>query len=745
MFGVATAAYQVEGGLDRNDWHAFVTSHAIRERVRALTSLAGSPTILQPPGAAVQHDDLAVLEADLDRAQLLGINAYRFSLEWSRLQPNPPSGTVVTDNDFDQKAVTFYRSALEAMRDRDLEPVVTLNHMTLPQWVLDPPRANSILAHVGLPTAVPDATFADSLRGWESSATVDAYARFVAYVVPQYADLVDWWLTINEPVGSMVGVGYIAGIWPPGFSLGGSFPSAPPGGRVRAEHAYFNLIRAHVRAYDIIKELDDVDADGDGQPSRVGFAHAMLYPVRVHGADPLDVNREATRQFSYFYNEHILNSLVGDTAEPAASVVDAAIEADPRWREGVPSNDFFGIPSTSAWRPRLDFIGVNYYRQVHVLWDAIIDFTVPFSGGRFPNDLLSDAADYGLLNDLGWEIYPAGLSAILHDLHDRYRLPILITENGIADSFGGNRAPYIVAHLREVLRAIDEGVEVLGYIHWSLLDNFEWHEHYREAARFGLFRVERNPDGTAPGGGTNARRITEGALALQYVTAQAGLAGAASIFGDISYAGDRLAPPMELQSDVFEGDVSGSPVSLYLVRLAQPLGAEGWIGMLYFEQLARWVRLRAIEWQPAARRLRFQHLETPGPGMAQYEAIESGGSFNGSVTDHAGQRAWQVGRVPPAGLWTSPALLRALHVRRLEGGPGGWQGKFLEYGDGVRWRAIDSLEWDGRALMFRVDGLVNFRGTVIADTMSGTLQYESDGVARTAPWQATKVPTGLPF
>ncbi len=427
LLGVATASAQVEGGINNNDWRSFATSRAIRERVRTLTSLVGPPTTLQPPGRAVDHDNLAVLEQDLDRAKLLGLNTYRFSLEWSRIQPDPPRSTAPDDSDFDQAGINFYRAALEAMRDRDLEPVVTLNHMTLPRWVLDPPRESSFLKYVGLPTAVPDATFDDSLRGWENQATVEVFGRFVAHIVPKYKDLVDWWVTLNEPVGSMIGIGYIAGIWPPGFSLGGNFPAQLPLTRTRAEQAYFNLLRAHVLAYDLIEELDDEDADGDGRPSLVGLVHAMLHAVKARRADPLDVNGAATRQFSYFYNHHILESLVGNPDDPAASAVDTALEADPRWRENVSSNEFFGIPSTVAWTPRLDFIGVNYYRRVHVFWDAILELTTPFSGGRFSNDLTAEADEYGLLNDLGWEIHPAGLYATLREVHQRYRLPVLVT------------------------------------------------------------------------------------------------------------------------------------------------------------------------------------------------------------------------------------------------------------------------------------------------------------------------------
>jgi beta-glucosidase/6-phospho-beta-glucosidase/beta-galactosidase len=741
LLGAATAGYQVEGGLDACDWQAFTTSAAIQDRVRRLSSLVGRAIVLQPPGDAVGHDDLAVLEADLDRARLLGLNAYRFSVEWSRVQPHPPRSTVPDDLDFDQAALDFYRAAIEAMRARGLEPVLTLNHLTLPRWVLEPPRESSVLKYLGLPTAVPDATYEDSLRGWESEQTVRAFVHFVEQVVTRYKDLVDWWITLNEPVGSMIGLGYVAGVWSPGFNLGGVFPAQAPFKRTRAESAYLNLLRAHTLAYDTLKELDDVDADGDGDPARVGFAHAMMHAVPAQGPDPLGANLAAARQFTYFFNDHMLDSLIGNRQDPAASVVDVAIEAQPQWRKEIPSNEFFGVDSTAGWRPRLDFIGVNYYRRVHAWWDPVVELTTSFVGGRFRNDLTGEREPPGLLNDLGWEIEPLGMTEILRDLDARYGLPLLITENGMADAFGGNRAAYTVGHLREVLRAIEDGVDVLGYLHWSLIDNFEWHEGYREEARFGLFRVERGAD-PANGGASQPRHITEAALMLQVVATQRGLEGCEERFGAISPSGRRTDPPTRLAAEVFEGQVDGAPASLYVARLDQPAA---WLGMLFVEPARRWIRVEDMSWEESQRRLRFSHPDPESGGQVEYEATEAGGVLTGTVQGPAGEAAWTAARLPPSGLWTSPALVRALFLRRLEGEFGGWQGKLLEHGERPRWRELRGVSWDGQALSFGVPGFGSFEGTVQQDTMQGGLRYVRAGTTWTAPWQAQRAHTGLPF
>lgn len=285
------------GGIEGDDWHSFTTSPAIRRRVNKLSSLVGRPVSLAPAGVAIRHGDLNFLRADFDRAQALGLNTYRFSLEWSRIQPRKPANNPPQASDFDETALEYYSRVIDEIRRRGMEPLITLNHMTLPLWVLDPPRESSILSAVGLPTAVEDGPFKASLRGWENAATVTAFVQFTDFVVRRYRDRVTYWLTLNEPVGSMIGVGYVGGIWPPGFNLDGG----------RAKTAYFNLIKAHVRAYNKIKEIDP--------DSRVGFAHAMLHAKVTSVSAPGGVHDAARNQFDYFYNWHMLNAVVNGSVD----------------------------------------------------------------------------------------------------------------------------------------------------------------------------------------------------------------------------------------------------------------------------------------------------------------------------------------------------------------------------------------------------------------------------------------------
>lgn len=137
------------------------------------------------------------------------------------------------------------------------------------------------------------------------------------------------------------------------------------------------------------------------------------------------------------------------------------------------NNDWF----LDAVRGFADFIGVNYYHRRRVR----------FSARAGPPYMGEAGAHEGPTNDLGWEIYPRGLYQQLLSLR-RFALPVYVTENGLADAADRQRADFIRAHLAEVLRAIAEGMDVRGYFHWSLIDNYEWHLGF--TPRFGLVAVD---------------------------------------------------------------------------------------------------------------------------------------------------------------------------------------------------------------------------------------------------------------
>jgi beta-glucosidase len=368
----------VEGDNRWNDWWQHEQSGRLPHR----------------SGAACRHYEL--FEQDFDLARRLGHNAHRLSIEWSRIEPR--------EGERAEDALDHYRSVIQALRRRGLEPVVTLHHFTNPAW------------------------FSDG-GGWLRPDAPRLFARHVEWVGRRLASEVRYWLTVNEPT-VLIMQGYVNGAWPP--FLRSAWRSAT--------RACRNLARAHVAGYHALHRCR-----GD---CRVGFAHSA--PC----VEPCN-SRSRRDRIAAWLRDLILNRAFF-----------AMISARPRWRRNAP----------------LDFIGVNYYTR-----------TVIRSGGWGPRGLLGHTchlphhADQGPLSSIGWEVYPNGLRAVLRRF-STFGLPLLITENGIATDDEELREAFLVEHLGQLAMALAEGIDVTGYLYWSLMDNFEW--DHGMAPHFGLAAVD---------------------------------------------------------------------------------------------------------------------------------------------------------------------------------------------------------------------------------------------------------------
>ncbi|MGH7682569.1 MAG: family 1 glycosylhydrolase, partial [Candidatus Eiseniibacteriota bacterium] len=284
LWGVATSAHQIEGGNEQNDWARWEQlSGKIRGGARS--------------GAACGSWER--WEEDLDLIQGLGLNAYRLSLEWSRIEPN--------EGRFDDVAIARYRAMLEGCRARGIEPLLTLHHFTNPLWFRD-------------------------RDGWENRANLPLFARFARLAGERYGDLVDHWITVNEP--EVLGFyGYDIAIFPPGLR-----------DRSRALAVIANLIEAHGLASQALREADRVDADGDGTPALIGAAkHWVLLEPRTWWS-PLD--RFAARAEHRVFNEAVTRALAGGPIElviPGTKPVRRTVDA----LQG--SSDFLGVNYYTRW------------------------------------------------------------------------------------------------------------------------------------------------------------------------------------------------------------------------------------------------------------------------------------------------------------------------------------------------------------------------------------------------------------
>ncbi|HEY9720418.1 MAG TPA: family 1 glycosylhydrolase [Oscillatoriaceae cyanobacterium] len=197
MWGVTLSGLQNDGISPSSDWNAMLRGHYVPD------------TITKGP------DFRGHLDADLDRARSLGLNAFRTSIEWDRLEPRPGY--------YDPHEIAYVHRLLEGIRDRGMTPVITLFHFTAPEWTLVPDR--------------------DGLIGWESPRTVAAFDRFTRFVVREFGAEIPYYITFNEPSTSLLG-GYAAGMIPPRLK-----------GPDHLARALANIVQAHKDAYGIIHAL----------------------------------------------------------------------------------------------------------------------------------------------------------------------------------------------------------------------------------------------------------------------------------------------------------------------------------------------------------------------------------------------------------------------------------------------------------------------------------------------------------
>ncbi|MDP2653999.1 MAG: glycoside hydrolase family 1 protein [Candidatus Omnitrophota bacterium] len=373
-WGAATSSHQVEGNNSNNDWWAWEQAGHTKEL----------------SGRAAGHYDLH--EKDFDLARQLYQNAHRFSVEWSRVEPR--------EGEFSGEAIRHYQRVVAALRERNIEPVVTLHHFANPLWV-------------------------SRQGGWLNPKVIGWFGRYAQRMAEALGGGVKYWVTINEPL-VFVYHGFVLGKWPPGErSLPAAFRAAD------------HLAKAHGLAYRQIHGL----FRGRRLPSpSVGIAHNMVVFQPCPGKSG----------FLCRCNVFLRHWL-------------------------------FNLGFLDRIRGAMDFIGLNYYMREILTSDPLL------GAGPWGKRCNVPHGHGGHLNMLEWDHYPQGIHQVLQYLK-RYRRPVLITENGTCEEDDAFRWRFIREHLLQVHKAIEEGIPVIGYLYWSLLDNFEWDHGFRP--RFGLVHVD---------------------------------------------------------------------------------------------------------------------------------------------------------------------------------------------------------------------------------------------------------------
>lgn len=408
LWGVGTSAYQIEGGVHEGGrglsiWDTFVHTRG---------------TVRDGTTGDVACDHYHRWREDLELVAALGLNAYRFSLSWARLQPDG-SGPL------NPEAVTFYRRILERLHELGVTPLVTLFHWDLPQVLQD-------------------------AGGWPSRGTVDRFVDYASRAAAAFGDLVPMWITVNEPWCIAIN-GYVRG-------------SHAPGRRSWREGvaAAHNVTVAEVLAR---RELG---------PAPSGPAHLL---VDAHPASDRDEDIAAAQRSDIYNNRLFLDPLVtGRYGDDIHRLLDPYGLADQ-----VRDED----EALLSQLPGL--LGINHYHRFEVS-----------AGGQEPVLRATEVHSAPHPTALGWSDRPDALGAVLARASNLLPgVPLYVTENGasFADEVGPDgtvddpeRIHYLAGYLGAVDAARASGVDVRGYFHWSLLDNFEWAEGFTQ--RFGLVHVD---------------------------------------------------------------------------------------------------------------------------------------------------------------------------------------------------------------------------------------------------------------
>jgi beta-glucosidase len=391
LWGAATAAHQVEGG-NHNQWTDWEEENHVKfARLAPKRSVWPAQGTLQDvpswkyvkyvatdpknylSGRSVEH--YSRYYEDFDHLKEIGLNSFRFSIEWSRIEPR--------EGEWDEAQIAHYKQYIVELRKRHIEPFPTLWHWTVPVW------------------------FAEK-GGFEKRENLKYFERFVEKISKELLGNMRYITTLNEP-NVYAFSGYV-------------LEDHPPGKRnvFMALRVYFHLMLAHRRVYRTLKKQHP--------KAQIGYSAAL---INIQAKRPHNyIDELSTQVLRYCWNWWFPNRI----------------------------------------RKEMDFFGVNYY------------LTWYLQGAKIKNPTLP-------INDMGWYMEPEGIYPLFVRIYDRYKKPIIVTENGVPDTRDEYRRWWLEQTMIAIERALSEGIQIKGYLHWSLLDNFEW--AFGWWPNFGLIEVDR--------------------------------------------------------------------------------------------------------------------------------------------------------------------------------------------------------------------------------------------------------------
>lgn len=350
ILGTATSAFQIEGA-GKTEWQGFIGKDGT------------------PLNNAIMHYER--YKEDMEYILYLG-NAYRFSMDWSKLQEEP-------FGDLNKDVLAHYEYILKTLKENNKKVMLVLNHFSNPAWIF-------------------------KYGGWPSIKTADVFVDYSKKVLDYFSPYIDYLNTFNEPNAYGLETYLLKDFPPKKFSIAGW------------KNTLKNMGQAHEQIYDYTKEKFPL--------IQVGISYAAML-------------------METFSDKSLIQKAMKGFA-------------------GLIQNE--AIHELFTKKGKVDFIGFSYYTRILLTGG----FTIAYEekGRKF-------LEEHGLAHDDLWEIYPEGIYKNLKYFYEKYKKPLFITENGSCTDDDSLRKKVLHEHLQYVLKAINEGIPVKGYFHWSTFDNFE--------------------------------------------------------------------------------------------------------------------------------------------------------------------------------------------------------------------------------------------------------------------------------
>ncbi|MCR1841925.1 glycoside hydrolase family 1 protein [Murimonas intestini] len=414
--GAATAAHQVEGNNINSDYWAM-------EHMKY-------SSFTEPSLDAVDHYHR--YEEDIKMMAEAGLNAYRFSVEWARIEPE--------QGKFDDREIEHYRKVLECCQKYGIEPVVTLHHFTSPKWLIEK-------------------------GGWEQEETVELFARYCRYVVEQLGSFMHYVCTINE-ANMGLQIAAISARYQAQMMAKMKNTGAGKAVEATAKETAKDAEGAVQVGLNMQKMMENMNKQREENIEVFKTPEPQVFvSARTQKGDMLIMKahqaaKKAIKEVNPQLQVGITLSL-HDIQAKKGGEEKAALEWEEEFLHYTPfirDDDFFGLQ--------------NYTRSV------------------YDSDGICAAPAEAELTQMDYEIYPQALERCIRRVYEELQIPVIVTENGIAVEDDRKRVDFIASATDGVAQCIADGIPVKGYFYWSLLDNFEWQKGY--SMTFGLAAVDRD-------------------------------------------------------------------------------------------------------------------------------------------------------------------------------------------------------------------------------------------------------------